>query len=237
MDRRGAIKVVCTAIGGLFVRGRKNEMSEVSRLFQKLGVSANLTPHELASLEMYIGETKSVGDLVRGWSDIGSNNPSFDHLVARTGEFEVLPHDSSAMVRSTNQTIPDGAGTITPITFTVYSSLTANLQKLAWTYGVETDTTTGEFFLKGIPENSLWLFSADVIWDGAPGAMAAIYLYESGHTSDFVILAQQSGLATMGGVTLVKTRKSAESWQLGVTQQTGGNHDIAYAACQVMRLR
>ena len=153
-------------------------MPQIGDLFAKLAQGQQLTSGEIEQLRLGMNQqqnaTSRLASLITPSGDLDPN--IFSH---HSGEFSVLPHESASMVSfAENQAIPHA--TATTLTYKADADLSETEKRHSWSYGIDRNTATGEFTLKGIPEETVWLVSIFVGWENEPTFTTLATVLETG---------------------------------------------------------
>jgi hypothetical protein len=199
-----------------------------------------LTTADVEQVRLSLNQVQSQVSALSGIVDAQGN---LDHNVFshKAGRFSQLPHETASMHKSVDTAVQTiNHATSTPIVFTADATLSAAELRLSWAHGIRRDISTGEFFLEGIPEHTIWFFTGELWWRTLP---TTLYLYamEKDTATGFILSWKTSASAPSGrvmGSTMMRARKAATSWQLVVYQESSGaSKDVDWATFQVMRVR
>ena len=152
------------------------------------------------------------------------------------GFFSTLPHETVSMYSESDQAI--GNESLTTLTYDADAALSGDSLRFSWAENMKRDTSTGEIFLQGVPDETVWLFTYTVHWATTP-AISYVSILEkdtaTGWTNSYDDATSIDILQT--GSFMMRARKAATSWQLQVYQSSGGAIDVLDALFQVVRLR
>lgn len=156
----------------------------------------------------------------------------------KSGQFSVLPHQAASMYRTINETAQTIANeTLTAITFHDDSLLADSEKRLSYSHGIKRATATGEFFLEGVPNETLFLFNAAVFFTAAPSSWFYMQVMEKDTSTGMDLDTRVANELVGVGSIVLQARKAAGSWQLHVWQSSGATRDIDVAYFQVTRIR
>jgi hypothetical protein len=234
MDRRSFAKIM--ALFGLapLWKGEK-KVARIGDVFANWARGDKLNHPEIEQMRRTMNEihaqSRQAGDIL---DNTGGLDPNvFSH---KSGSFSILPHDSASMNAETDQTIPDE--TLTAIVFDTDAVLSADAARLSWESGIKRDVATGEFFLTGVPEDTIWLFSYLIHWDSTPTTSYVSVVEKDTATGWVSVLDDSTSVHRIQtGTFMMRARKASSSWQLKVWQSSGGTIDTLDALFQVARLR
>ncbi len=208
-------------------------MPQIGDLFAKLALGQQLTTGEIDELRLQMNTQQLATSRLSGLLDSKGDL----NAEALSGFFSVLPHQTAAMFRGENQVIPTGTATL--VTYEDDSALDADELRLSWAQGIKRSPATGEFFLTGVPEKTIWLFSYLVKWSQPPTSATFVEIIEKDTATGLAISQEDAGstyIQTTGSFQM-RARKASTSWIMKVEHGNGAPANLSSAIFQVARLR
>ena len=232
--------IVCLLIVFLLAACTPKEapVPQLGDLFAKLAMGDSLTAAEIEQLRLEMNKQQGItSQMAALLTPSGNLDPNiFSH---HSTVFSTLPHESVSMVRAAaSQSIDNETSTV--ITFEDDATVLgedAAYSRLLWQSGIDVDRSTGEVFLRGVPEETVWLISYEIVWANPIQAFVGVLEKDTAKGLTHSFDDNDATYLLQTGCFMMQAREAAASWQLTVYHADGAAKNIDFAMFQATRLR